>query len=71
MNIQNVTGNSQNPGNSNYMELEKQSMKNGETIKILRKIPDKLKTLLKGDNYKSKDEEEAEENEKKKGWENF
>ncbi len=46
-------------------------MKNGEAIKILRKIPDKLKTLLKGDSYKSKDEEEAEENEKKKGRENF
>jgi hypothetical protein len=71
MNIQNITTNSQNPGNSNYMELEKQSMKNGETRKILRKTSDKLKTLLTGDSYKSKDEEEAEENEKKKGRENF
>ncbi len=53
------------------MELEKQSMKNNETRKILRKTSDKLKTLLTGDSYKSKDEEEAEENEKKKGRENF
>ncbi len=59
MNIQNITTNSQNPENSNYMKLEKQSMKNGETRKLLRKTPDKLKTLLTGDGYKSIDEEES------------